>query len=213
MIALLHAEPHTFTDVTGRTMTAEIIGATETAVRVKLKNGREAEVELSKLSNADQAHIKEWKEARAAEMDALAVKEENERRAVEIPLKIVAFCKDRLGKKVGNGECWTLADEAFKTCGLKRPGSNNRVWGRLLDLKTEKMEPGDIVEYRSAEFSDGSRTGPVHTSVVVKGGRRERATIAEQNWGGDKTVREASFDAGELVSGELMVYRPDYSLP
>ena len=111
---------------------------------------------------------------------------------------------------MGDGECWTLADEAFKACGLQRPGEDARVWGRLLDLKKEKIEAGDIVEYRAAKFSDGGSTGPEHTSVVVKGGRRERATIAEQNWG-EKTVREAPFDAGALVEGQVMVYRPDYS--
>ena len=83
-----------------------------------------------------------------------------------------------------------------------------RVWGRLLDLKKEKMQAGDIVEYRSAKFSNGTTTGPEHTAVVVKGGRR-KATIAEQNWSGHKTVRESEFDSGALISGEVMVYRPE----
>lgn len=209
-VVLVAAGEHTFTDVTGRKMSAVIIGATETSVRVKLKSGKEATIELSKLSEADQTHVEEWKEEHAAELERMAGEEENRRRAVELPLKLVAFCKDRLGKKVGNGECWTLADEAFKACGLKRPDGEVRVWGRLLDLKEEEIEAGDIVEFRSARFSDGTRTGPEHTAVVVKGGRRERATIAEQNWG-EKTVREAPFDAGALLEGEVMVYRPDYS--
>jgi hypothetical protein len=28
---------------------------------------------------------------------------------------------------------------------------------------------------------------------------------------GNKTVRVATFDAGSLIEGEVMVYRPDYS--
>ena len=131
--------------------------------------------------------------------------------AEELPLMLVAFCKQNMGKQVGNGECWTLANEAFRSCGLARPGGDNRVWGRLLDLKQEKLAPGDIVEYRNAKFSNGSSTGPAHTSVVVKGGRRGSATIAEQNWSGHKTVREAPFDSRTLIEGEVMVYRPNYS--
>lgn len=209
-VLTLFAEEHSFTDITGRKMSAVIIGATETTVRVKLKSGKESTIELSKLSEADQAHVEEWREEHGSELQRMADEEENRRRAVELPLKLVTFCTDNLGKKVGDGECWTLADEAFKACGLQRPGEDARVWGRLLDLKKEKIEAGDIVEYRAAKFSDGGSTGPEHTSVVVKGGRRERATIAEQNWG-EKTVREAPFDAGALVEGQVMVYRPDYS--
>lgn len=192
-------------------MTATIIGATEESVRVKLKNGKEASIELSKLSEQDQTYVEKWREEHESELARVANEEETRRRSVELPLKLVAFCKSNLAKKVGNGECWTLADEAFKSCGLVRPGGQNRVWGRLLDLKKEKIEAGDIVEFRSAKFSDGNHTGPFHTAVVVKGGRGGNATIAEQNWSGNKTVREAPFDAGALTEGEVMVFRPDYS--
>jgi hypothetical protein len=202
---------HDFTDVQGRKMSAEIIGATETTVRVKMRNGQQATIDLAKLSEADQAHVASWRDEHADELGRMALEEENRRRAVELPRKLVAFCKAKMGKQVGNGECWTLADEAFKACGLERPGKDPRVWGRLLDLKTEKIEDGDIVEYVSASFSDGSRTGPGHTAVVIEGGRRERAIIADQNWGGKKTVRKSIFDSGTLIEGEVMVYRPDYS--
>jgi len=209
----LRAETHSFTDVSGRTLTAELVGATEESVRVKLKSGKEVSIARSKLSEGDQTYVDQWMEEHASELERMADEEEDRRRAAELPLKLVAFCKSNLGKQVGNGECWTLADQAFKSCGLKRPDGESRVWGRLLDLKNEQIEAGDIVEYRNAKFSNGSRTGPFHTSVVVKGGRRGKATIAEQNWGDNKTVREAPFDAGDLVEGEVMVYRPDYSQP
>ncbi len=121
---------------------------------------------------------------------------------------ITKFCKSKLGKQVGNGECWTLADEAFKACGLKRPGADMRVWGKIVDHKKEKLQPGDIVEFRSARFSDGGFTAPEHTAVVVKGGKRS-IVVAEQNWGGNKTVHERAMDLGGLVSGTLIIYRPE----
>lgn len=43
--------------------------------------------------------------------------------------------------------------------------------------------------------------------MVIKGGKRN-ITIAEQNWSGNKTVHEAPFNPKELVSGEIMIYRP-----
>lgn len=202
------AEERVFTDVSGRKLPAELIQAGESSIKVKLKNGSVATIEIARLSDDDRAYIKEWqaengRKAEEANADAAA-----KQRAAEIPIKMAAYCKQQLGKKVGNGECWTLANEAFKACGLKRPGKDIRVWGRLLDLNKEKMQPGDIVEYRSAKFSDGSTTGPEHTAVVVKGGKR-KATIAEQNWGGNKTVREKEFHVDMLVAGKIMVYRPE----
>jgi hypothetical protein len=210
--APLHGGLHTFTDTTGRTVSAEILAATEDSVRVKLKkNGKESTIPLSKLSEEDQTFVEDWREEHDSEQARLATEEEDRRRAEELPLMLVAFCKQNLGKQVGNGECWTLANEAFRSCGLARPGGDSRVWGRLLDLKQEKLAPGDIVEYRNAKFSNGSSTGLAHTSVVVKGGRWGSATIAEQNWSGHKTVREAPFDSRSLIEGEVMVYRPNYS--
>lgn len=202
------AEPHQFTDLDGRTMSAEIISAQGTTVQVKLKSGKPAKIELARLSESDQAFVKEWLSRKDQTVKDAAADAAAAQRAVEIPVKMAAYCKQQLGKQVGNGECWTLADEAFKACGLKRPGDDMRVWGRLLDLKKEKMLAGDIVEYRSAKFSNGDSTGPEHTSVVVKGGKR-KATVAEQNWGGNKTVRETQFDSSLLTSGQIMVYRPE----
>ena len=210
LVLPLQAETHQFTDISGRTLIAEIMEASETSVKVKLKNGKTPTIQLSKLSKDDHLYIEDWKSAHEEDLQRLHDEKAAKRRSIEIPLKIVAFCDKNLGKKVGNGECWTLANEAFKACGLSRPGSDARVWGRLIDPKTEKLEAGDIIEYRSASFSNGTSTGPAHTAIVVKGGRRGRATIAEQNWAGNKTVRKTSFDARSLQKGKIMIYRPDY---
>ena len=121
--------------------------------------------------------------------------------------RIAAYCVARKGQKVGNGECWTLADEAFKSAGARRPGSDMRVWGRLVDPTREPIKPGDVVEFQSARFSDGIITGSAHTAVVVKGGSQEHFIIAEQNWG-RKTVRFREMSMARLVSGRVRIYRP-----
>ena len=47
--------------------------------------------------------------------------------------RVAAYCLAQHGRKVGNGECWTLADEAFKSAGTRRPGKDMRVWGRVVN--------------------------------------------------------------------------------
>ena len=123
------------------------------------------------------------------------------------PQRIAAYCVASNGKKVGNGECWTLADEAFRAAGAKRPGSDLRVWGRRVDPAKEGLRPGDVIEFQSAWFSDGVMTGSNHTAVVVNGGSHDKFTIAEQNWG-RKTVRLREMDLTRLTAGKVSVYRP-----
>jgi hypothetical protein len=125
--------------------------------------------------------------------------------------KVVNYCKENMGKQIGNGECWTLADEAFKACAIRRPGAEIRVWGRVVDPKKERPQPGDIVEFRAVEFSDGSKTGPEHTAVIIKVQGRERFTVAQQNWGGHKTVRDQQMNIDRLKGGQVIIYRPGAS--
>ncbi len=120
---------------------------------------------------------------------------------------IASYCISKTGRRVGNGECWTLADEALKSAGRPRPGADMRVWGRVVNPAKEPLKPGDVIEFRSAGFSDGTLTGPAHTAVVVKGGSREHFSIAEQNWG-RKIVRIRDLNLGTLTTGTVTVYRP-----
>jgi uncharacterized protein (DUF2147 family) len=206
-IASSHAEMRQFTDVDGRTLQAEIVSVEESTVKVKLRSGKTADIDLARLSEADRSFVGTWRENQEKAVQEMTDKEAQRKKAEEIPIQLVAFCKDNLGKQVGNGECWTLADQAFRACGIKRPTNDLRVWGRKIDFEKEKLQEGDIVEYRTAKFSNGTWTGPEHTSVIVKASRKT-IVVAQQNWGGKKTVSEMEFDPSTLVSGELTFYRP-----
>jgi hypothetical protein len=198
-----------FTDTQGRKITAELQMVRDGNITLKRSDGKVFTVPLEKLCEEDQAYALDWEERHASEMEELAAKVEAERLAAERPGKIASFCKENMGKQVGNGECWTLADEAFKACGAERPAGESRVWGRLVDFGKEPIEPGDVVEFRAAQITGYGTTGPFHTAVVVKGGRRGQCTVAEQNWSGVKKVRETSLNLRGLVSGEVRVYRPE----
>lgn len=210
LCSLSAGEVREFTDTSGRKLKAEVLETGPGWVRVRRDNGQKFLLMHDKLSADDQTWLKE-KEAEAA---ALKLKEAKaaaaQQKAVTVQAAIVKWCKSQKGKQVGNGECWTLADEAFKNCGGKRPGGDLRVWGRKLDFPKEKPQPGDIVEYKNAKFSDGGRTGENHTAVVTGLGKRKGILlISEQNWSGVKKVREVEFDPGALTSGEMMFYRPE----
>jgi hypothetical protein len=121
---------------------------------------------------------------------------------------IVAFCQSNRGKKVGDGECWSLANEAFKQTGARRPGSNLRVWGRQLNLKRESPQPGDILECDRTRFSDGSYVPSKHTAVIVSVNSPSLVRIAEQNFAGKRKVTERDLDLNGVKSGSIYIYRP-----
>lgn len=202
-------EARVFTDTTGRKITGELQMVRDESATLKRSDGKVFTIPLSKLSEGDRDYALDWEKRQAAELEEIAAKAEAERLAAERLVKIVAFCKENVGKQVGNGECWTLANEAFNASGAIRPAGGSRVWGRLLDIREEPLEPGDIVEFREAKIPGYGTTGPNHTAVIVKGGRRGQCTIAEQNWSGVKKVHEVSVNLRDLVSGEVMVYRPE----
>ena len=64
------------------------------------------------------------------------------------------------GRKVGNGQCWTLAEQARKKVGIERRGS--RDWGKKVDIKD--VLPGDVME-----IDRGGETA--HTAVVYSNDR------------------------------------------
>lgn len=112
------------------------------------------------------------------------------------------------GKKVGDGECWALANESFKAAGKRRPGRDLRVWGRLVDYRRESIQADDVIEFQSAYFSEGIITGAYHSAVVIQSGTGNRFTVAEQKFNRQKKVSFRKMTLDTLVSGKVQVYRP-----
>lgn len=144
--------------------------------------------------------------------------------------KVLEFTRERLGKKVDDGQCISLAVEALRYAGAKRypfdPGGDY-VWGRPIASFKEAL-PGDILQFRNAVFQ-GKRwitkrrwvswhyEYPHHTAIVseVREGGRVVA-ILHQNVGAHdaddatkQVVQEASIRPESLQpGGSVAIFRP-----
>ena len=151
--------------------------------------------------------------------------------------RVVAFCKDNLGQKVGDGECSDLADAALNQAGAKprtsfkeSPKKGDYVWGKLVvelemkdgsqkETKVPKMriQPGDVIQFGDARFEGKNLRGfenyfttfPHHTAVVLDVKKGENAlTALEQNVNEKKFVVENQYRLTDLKTGWVRVYRP-----
>lgn len=144
---------------------------------------------------------------------------------------VVKFCKEHMGKTVGNGECASLVSEAFKTAGAKphylfkeAPNPTDYVWGELVYTLESKagileekrasvmsLQAGDILQLRDVRFvgKTGFMTYPHHTSVVLDVNEKAKTlTVLEQNVNGKRYVMEATYHLGDLKAGWIRAYRP-----
>ena len=138
-----------------------------------------------------------------------------------------------MSKQVGDGECWTLANEALKAiaseCQSQRQEacvpSQGVVHGYLLYsyLPPRPCNPpggvvaagvarGDIIQFVSGHFkhANGGQSwagAPDHTAVVTKVERDGVLQVVEQNSGGVKKVKVSSYNFKELVAGEVRIFR------
>jgi hypothetical protein len=126
-----------------------------------------------------------------------------------IPLlnrRVLQFALSQMGRKVGNGECWTLADQALRRSGAR--GANNFNFGRQIPLA--QIQPGDILQFKSARFDFGNSFyffgTPDHT-VVVLGVEGTKVSILHQNFG-KKIVTKLNVDFKNMTKGKVWAWRP-----
>ena len=148
---------------------------------------------------------------------------------------IASWCESQMGLKVGNGECWTLADEALKaiaaTCKAHNQEpcmpSQSLIHGHVLytyipsqshlpvpagGIPESGVARGDIVQILKARFE--SRNGgwqtagdPDHTAVVTGVEADGTVSVVQQNVGGKKAVMRGTYNMAEMVSGEVRIFR------
>lgn len=139
---------------------------------------------------------------------------------------VLAYCQNRVGKQVGNGQCAELPHMALRALkAMPRlkdaPNPGDYVWGKLVATITPKtighiarVLPGDVVQYRDVVFERRtptfwSRSSASHHTSVVGSVREGVVTVFEQNVNGRMTVGTSDLTMADLKSGTLWVYRPD----
>ncbi len=134
-----------------------------------------------------------------------------------IAQQIMNFANQRMGTSHGDGQCFTLADDALKNAGAKSAADFGKVtkdadyvWGAA--VKRTDVKPGDVVQLRSYRFDrkvetnnpDGSgsetedfQERPHHTAIVEQVNSDGSMTVLEQNAPeGSPVVRNKLFFSG-----------------
>jgi hypothetical protein len=132
---------------------------------------------------------------------------------------VVRNARSQLGQKVGDGECWTLADQSLRAAGARRPGRDGMatyVFGRRLGSR-DALRPGDVLQFENARFEHQNPGGgsswfdmPHHTAIVGQV-RGKVVTIYQQNFGNtadEKRVRTDTINLAERVRGTVTAFRP-----
>ena len=147
-----------------------------------------------------------------------------------INAKVLAFARGKVGEKVGDGQCTSLAIAAVREAGARRypfEGGGDFVWGEPVDSFREAL-PGDILQFRDAVFKGRRNVSsrrvvtwhheyPHHTAIVA--GVKDNGklvTLLHQNVGprgstpeDRQKVREETLRADSLQDGgHVWIYRP-----
>lgn len=126
---------------------------------------------------------------------------------------VLDFALQHMGKKVGNGECWTLAAEALESAGAQYP--QGFTFGRELKAN-ETWLPGDIIQFTKCRFeeNDGRHTWymvgtPNHTAIIQSSSNNNKQiTVIHQNVNNVRKVQVQNLDFNNMVKGRYSVYRP-----
>lgn len=145
--------------------------------------------------------------------------------------KIVAFCQQHVGEKVGTGQCASLAGCALEDAGAMgrgpdSPGKEDYTWGEptLIVLAGKgqvafangtptDLRPGDIIQFRDAKFvhHEGSSywwKGFPHHTAIVASVQDDTVNVFEENVSGKQFVTHEALCLDELTTGWMRFYHP-----
>jgi hypothetical protein len=161
----------------------------------------------------------------------LGADDPNKPEVPELNRKVLEFARDNLGKKVGDGECATLAARALHKAEARRSSTSRDggyVWGKLVRTVTADTNltgdvlPGDLLQFRDTVLAGKAgrntfeATYPLHTAIVesVKGDGKV-VVVLHQNVGDfaapdaeRRKVQRTTMRFDELKKGSVKIYRP-----
>lgn len=133
----------------------------------------------------------------------------------ELNYEVLAFVAGVMGRSVGSGECWDLAQQALdmNLAEWSRPTS----FGRPLNPEKDEIRAGDIIQFRSVKITEHLPGGvtrretlgtPDHTAIIYKVLGKKRYTLAHQNIGGKRSVMTSDINLAKVTGGKYRIYRP-----
>jgi hypothetical protein len=136
--------------------------------------------------------------------------------AASIAQETIAYATQRMGTRHGDGECFTLADDALKKAGAKSAADFGKVtedadyiWGTA--VKLSDVKPGDLIQFRNYQYERTVRTENPDGSWSEKDnkkGRPHHTAIVEQvNGDGSLVVLEQNAPKGDPVARTTLYFQ------
>jgi hypothetical protein len=125
---------------------------------------------------------------------------------------VVSFAMANLGTQVGDGQCWTLVDQALKAAGADTSGDAACIWGNPIGL--DAIVPGDVLQFENVRFQGATPGGGwyfqdfPHHSAIVYSVDGTKITMLNQNVNGDMTVQFTTIDLADWQSGTISAFEP-----
>jgi hypothetical protein len=138
------AEPHTFTNTEGKSVEAEMVALSGTTVVMKLPSRKIAKVDLSSLTEADQAFVKAWWETNKNKLKAMDVRLTLDKNTKQIERKVT-----RSGGNGGKGG---------------KPGVQKRM------SKDEVFYSGEIKSFAKKDIEDLRVRYTIHKRTSTRNG-------------------------------------------
>jgi hypothetical protein len=136
--------------------------------------------------------------------------------SASIAQEVMAFITQRMGTRHGDGECYTLADDALKKAGAKSAADYGKitedadyVWGTA--VKLTEVKAGDFVQFRNYRYERTIKTTNPDGSWSEKDdkkGRPHHTAIVEQvNGDGSLVVLEQNAPKGDPVARNTLFFK------
>jgi hypothetical protein len=128
----------------------------------------------------------------------------------------MAFANQKMGTRHGDGQCFTLADDALKKAGAKSAADFGKVtddadyvWGTA--VKLGDVKPGDLIQFRNYVYECKIRTdnpdGTWSESEDKKGRPHHTAIVEQVNGDGSLVVLEQNAPKGSAVARNTLFFK------
>src|SRR5262249_19147986 len=125
---------------------------------------------------------------------------------------VLSYAQGKLGKQDGNGECWTLVDDALRSAGAGTSGDGKYDFGNTVSLSA--LQPGDLLQFEGVKFehhnADGSwySSSYPHHSAIVESVQGRTITLLNQNVNGNRTVQRSIINLDDQKGGTITAFEP-----